>query len=448
MFVFRMASHPVKPGTEHVTPKIAGASRALHVATLLTAILAFPLVWLGGFVTTNGAGMSVPDWPNSYGYNMFALPFDMWLDTSAGGALYEHSHRLLGTLVGLAAFTATMIAWAPSASRKWRKRWLFTTMVSTAMFLITLYTAWSLRDRQLIDPKTYQYWTHGFSGLGMLAVASAICLGSAGPREPTRWRRWVVTSVLIVISIQGLMGGLRVSEVSLLLAKLHGILGQLTFAFAAVAATACSRWWRSTTAIEGAGSGLRKLAYAALMLAVVQLALGAFMRHDPKREADASRGDASAGLSIPDWPLHYGKVLPPMNAAALEEINQHRIWDQQLPAVTMGRVWLHFAHRVGAYITAIVLLWLAVHAWRWHRNDRALWLPAVALGVLVIAQVTLGVLTVLWRKPADIATLHQATGALIIMTAAVLVARASRRYPASLGVGRSQVIDASVIRTA
>ena len=43
------------------------------------------------------AGMSVPDWPNSYGYNMFLFPPRLWI----GGILYEHTHRLMGTVVGM-----------------------------------------------------------------------------------------------------------------------------------------------------------------------------------------------------------------------------------------------------------------------------------------------------------------------------------------------------------
>ena len=51
-----------------------GLTPALHRIALLTAIATFPLIFMGGLVTSHGAGMSVPDWPNSYGYNMFLFP--------------------------------------------------------------------------------------------------------------------------------------------------------------------------------------------------------------------------------------------------------------------------------------------------------------------------------------------------------------------------------------
>jgi cytochrome c oxidase assembly protein subunit 15 len=49
------------------------------------------LICIGGLVTSNEAGMSVPDWPNTYGYNMFFFPVQDWV----GGIFYEHSHRLV-----------------------------------------------------------------------------------------------------------------------------------------------------------------------------------------------------------------------------------------------------------------------------------------------------------------------------------------------------------------
>jgi len=66
---------------------IRGTRRSLHDG--------FDYHW--GLVTSHGAGMAVPDWPNTYGYNMFAFPFSKWV----GGVLYEHSHRLMATFVGV-----------------------------------------------------------------------------------------------------------------------------------------------------------------------------------------------------------------------------------------------------------------------------------------------------------------------------------------------------------
>jgi len=65
---------------------------------LLTALATLGLVCMGGLVTSKGVGMAVPDWPTSFGYNMFALPVNQWFH---GGVFDEHTHRLWASSVGL-----------------------------------------------------------------------------------------------------------------------------------------------------------------------------------------------------------------------------------------------------------------------------------------------------------------------------------------------------------
>jgi cytochrome c oxidase assembly protein subunit 15 len=95
----------------------------LHRIALLTAVATFPLIFMGGLVTSHQAGMSVPDWPNSYGYNMFLFPPRLWI----GGILYEHTHRLMATVVGMLSIVLTMWAWA-TETRRW-VRWLATAVL-------------------------------------------------------------------------------------------------------------------------------------------------------------------------------------------------------------------------------------------------------------------------------------------------------------------------------
>ena len=85
---------------------------------VLTAFVTFLLIGLGGLVTSHGAGMSVPDWPNTYGYNMFAFPISKWV----GGIFYEHTHRLLASAVGLLTTVLAVWLWLAD-SRKWM-HWL------------------------------------------------------------------------------------------------------------------------------------------------------------------------------------------------------------------------------------------------------------------------------------------------------------------------------------
>ena len=93
-------------------------SPALFWFAVLNAVATFLLIGLGGLVTSHGAGMSVPDWPTSYGYNMFALPIKFW----TGGAFFEHTHRLLASAVGLLTTVLAVWLWLKDP-RKWM-HWL------------------------------------------------------------------------------------------------------------------------------------------------------------------------------------------------------------------------------------------------------------------------------------------------------------------------------------
>src|SRR5215475_10665959 len=87
------------------SPPLPGDSGWLHRFACVTAAATLLLIALGGLVTSHEAGMSVPDWPNSYGYNMFLFPISKW----AGGIFYEHTHRLLATIVG--TLTVILTRW-------------------------------------------------------------------------------------------------------------------------------------------------------------------------------------------------------------------------------------------------------------------------------------------------------------------------------------------------
>src|SRR3954451_9789376 len=107
-------------------------NRPLHTLALLTAVATLVLIFMGGLVTSKQAGMSVPDWPNSYGYNMFTFPPSIWLSRQAGGIFYEHSHRLMGTVVGMLSIALTVFAWLREP-RRW-VRWLCTAVLGAVIF--------------------------------------------------------------------------------------------------------------------------------------------------------------------------------------------------------------------------------------------------------------------------------------------------------------------------
>ena len=344
--------------------------RALHLLALLTALATFPLIFMGGLVTSHHAGMSVPDWPNSYHYNMFLFPPRLWI----GGILYEHTHRLMGTVVGF--LSLCLAGWA------WRRE----------------------------------------------------LLGRRRLETPRRFVQYLALAVLGGVIFQGALGGLRVVLVNLDLAIIHACVAQAFFCLATLTALASSRWWigapRATMMFPAARRFISFTGVCVLAI-YLQLIIGATMRHH------------DAGLAIPDLPLSYGKLLPPITTAQLQAANHLRAWDLNLDPVTLGQIWLHFAHRIGALVVTPLLLILILSVLRHHRGGP---LPALAviLGCLLLLQLTLGVLTVIFRKPADVASAHVAVGALVLVTTFAMFVCAVRMY-APRGAWRSGLASNSSI---
>jgi len=89
----------------------------LHVFALLTAAATAVLIFAGGLVTSTGSGLSVPDWPNSYGWFMFTFPIENWV----GGIFYEHSHRLIASTVGFLILVLAFWLWR-AEPRSWVRK--------------------------------------------------------------------------------------------------------------------------------------------------------------------------------------------------------------------------------------------------------------------------------------------------------------------------------------
>jgi cytochrome c oxidase assembly protein subunit 15 len=70
-----------------------------HRLAVALVCVVFPLIWVGGLVTTYDAGMAVPDWPGTYGYNLFLYPWTTWI-AGPWDLFIEHGHRLLGATAG------------------------------------------------------------------------------------------------------------------------------------------------------------------------------------------------------------------------------------------------------------------------------------------------------------------------------------------------------------
>lgn len=186
----------------------------INAATVLLLILA------GGLVTSAEAGLAVVDWPNSFGYNMFLYP----LARMTGSIYFEHSHRLLGSLVGL------------------------TTIVLALRLQLTPRPGW-------------QRW------LGWSALALVVAQGILGGLR--------VTGVFTLSTSPADVAP------SITLAIVHGVAGQLVLgALAAIATVTGGAWRRLHTAPPVPGTQTSVLLNIALVAALlIQLVLGALLRH-------------------------------------------------------------------------------------------------------------------------------------------------------------------------
>src|SRR5258708_39926768 len=85
----------------------------LHKFAKLVAGCTVLLILAGSFVTSTDSGLSVPDWPTTYGWNMFTFPPSKWV----GGILYEHGHRLIASGVGFLTVVPAVWLWRAEPPR-------------------------------------------------------------------------------------------------------------------------------------------------------------------------------------------------------------------------------------------------------------------------------------------------------------------------------------------
>lgn len=167
-------SEPTSSGIREASP-----ARSPHRLCVVAVCLVWPLIWVGGLVTTYDAGMAVPDWPATYGYNLFLYPYKTWL-LGPFDLFIEHGHRLLGAVVGLTAIAIVVAAYVSET-----RRWVFWLTIGLLAAVILQGLLGGLRvvlgDRTLA-------MVHGCFGPAFFAfcVVAAAVTGRHWWRSPTR----------------------------------------------------------------------------------------------------------------------------------------------------------------------------------------------------------------------------------------------------------------------
>ncbi len=351
---------------------------------VFTACMTFVLVWMGGLVTSHGAGLAVPDWPNTYGYNMFFFPPAKWI----GGIFFEHSHRLIASAVGL--LTLILALWLFGRKSRPVLRWGGIFFILAGLCLCLEFPA---HDKENIS----------LSALGLVAVAASFVWPANAPSP--RWLRVLGVSALAAVVAQGILGGLRVTQLDARLGIFHATLAQLFLLLVCAIALSQTEFWRCwPVQAETDRRALRFFFVVTTCLVLGQLVLGATMRHQ------------HAGLAIPDFPAAYGKIWPDTSPAAVLSYNQSRMEVSGDNAITAFQIELQMAHRIAALA---ILMAVSLGAWRaCHYLGRRHPLARLALVWfgLVLTQVFLGAATIWTGKSADVATAHVACGALCLVT--------------------------------
>ena len=328
--------------------------RLLHWYAVAAAASVLLLICSGGLVTSHEAGMAVPDWPNSFGYNMFLFPVSRWV----GGVLFEHTHRLIGSGVGLVTI-ALCVALFVIEDRRWVK-----TLGIIAVAAVVVQGV--LGGLRVAENNPLLGLFHGCLAQSFFALMATIALvTSKFWRDLERART-------------------RESE-----RERTGAAGHQSRLTSHLSLLTSQRW---VLAITG--------------MVFVQLVLGASMRH------------SHAGLSIPDFPTSYGHLFPPLDDATVAQINQQRGAASQ-PYTSAALILLQYVHRVWAVLIVVGLVFTAI---RLLRGQLPIFFRRCAAGwiLLVVVQFCLGAWTILSNKAADIATAHVLFGALTLMLGVVL----------------------------
>jgi cytochrome c oxidase assembly protein subunit 15 len=101
-----------------------------HRLAIALALVTYPLIWVGGLVTTYDAGMAVPDWPGTFGYNLLLYPWQSWI-VGPFDLFIEHGHRLLGAAAGLLSIALMVVVVVTD-----RRPWLVTASIGALALVI------------------------------------------------------------------------------------------------------------------------------------------------------------------------------------------------------------------------------------------------------------------------------------------------------------------------
>jgi cytochrome c oxidase assembly protein subunit 15 len=267
--------------------------------------------------------------------------------------------------------------------------------------------------RPLEAGKAFKEMLHRYlaASLGLLILVIA-AFAWANRHDPAQPSRLPLLLVMLVV-FQGLLGMWTVTLLLKPLFVVAHLIGGLT--------TMALLWWLALPAsAAGADSGLRRTVLLALAILALQIALGGWVSSN------------YAALACPDFPTCQASLWPEMDFRDAFVLWRGLGIDYEGGVLDHpARVAIHYTHRIGALLAALVLglaVWQARSAG--SRRER---IAAAALGVVLVIQLVLGPAMVLARLPLPLATAHNAVAALLLLAAVALL----RSVPAPATGGRT-----------
>lgn len=265
--------------------KARGATVDWHARFAVVAVIATaPLIFVGGLVTSTQSGMAVPDWPNTFGSNMFLYP----LGPRVPASIYlEHSHRLFGTLVGMTTF-ALMIWTLVSEKPRRLKVWISVTFV----FVVVqgLFGAFRVTENSrllaLFHGVSAQVILASLAMFAAYVSASYAEAGSVPKLDKSRRVRVFATAAMHSLLLQLVLGAVYRH-----FPNTHGLMTHLVFAFVVVGLIAVAGFSAGLLRVESGEDraclrAARRLGAWMAVVGGVQFALG-WAAFAAGRESDA-----------------------------------------------------------------------------------------------------------------------------------------------------------------
>jgi heme a synthase len=258
---------------------------------------------------------------------------------------------------------------------------------------------WPLAFGRLIPPLIGGIrfeWGHRLVA-GVVSVLTLVLAIWTWRRETWQWVRVTAVAALCLIVLQAVLGGLTVLMLlPLPLAVAHAATAQAFFCLMIAIVVFTDPAFSRSTDDSGADlqterPSLARLASVTTAVVYGQILLGAVMRH------------FGAGLAIPDFPMSYGRVVPPFYSIAVE---------------------INFAHRCGALVVTFLVSWTFARVIRFYSSERRLQNNAILMLILLAFQITLGALTVWSARAVLPTTAHVAIGAALLGATLALTIRA------------------------